>query len=80
MFFLKETANLVHITSDIFLEIAKLFEEESVDMEKLNKLINKTYTVMLTEDGHLIGPAGMDKEGYINIFAVCALCLFDNLD
>ncbi|MDE7394931.1 MAG: hypothetical protein K2M95_02275, partial [Clostridiales bacterium] len=65
---LKSTPNPVHLPSDVFFKIGKLFEGEP-DREKLSALLRKTYTVMAIEDEKLVGLAGMDKEGNIGIFA-----------
>ena len=65
---LKNAPMGVYPSTEIFLEIGREFEGEP-NAEKLNKLFKKAYTVMAVEDGKLIGLAGMDKEGYIGIFA-----------
>ncbi|MDE6001503.1 MAG: hypothetical protein K2G96_04195, partial [Clostridia bacterium] len=66
---LKQAKNAVNPSSDVFDDIARLFENTEANETALNKLFSKDYTVLAVENEIPVGIASMDKDGGIGIFA-----------
>ncbi len=64
---IKQATNMVCCPSEAYFEIARIAASSSPDVEKLNKLLGKTYTVISVEGVELLGLASMDKEGNIGL-------------
>ncbi|MDE5562794.1 MAG: hypothetical protein K2J01_04535 [Clostridiales bacterium] len=67
---LRVNRNIVKLPSDIFFDIARLFENEHDNAEKIGKLLSRAYTVLALEDDKIVGISSMDKDGNIGILYV----------
>lgn len=66
---LRQAKNNVNLPSDIFDNIARLFEDAEANQAALNKLFAKAYTILTLENEIPVGIASMDKDGEVGIFA-----------
>ncbi|MDE7464397.1 MAG: hypothetical protein K2M48_05145, partial [Clostridiales bacterium] len=64
---LRADKNAVDLPSDIFFDIARLFEDEQNNAEKIGKLLSRAYTILAVEDEKVVGISSMDKDGNIGI-------------